>query len=201
MTKNALIAYFTPSRFMVTFGDYIESMETPIALFPNVSDFRLDAVERDDLRRALPLVVVSTAQTAACPACGQPSSRDHSRYWRPVADLPWTEYSMQVRVGVRKWHCRTTECRRRVFCERLPLITQPHGRRMRRLAARQQHLAVALGGVPGARLSHVLGCPASRNTLLRLLRRTPTPAPPTPRVLGVDDWAYRKGQRYGTGPD
>lgn len=173
-------------------------METPIALFPNVSDFRLDSVERDEQRRALTLVVVSTAQTATCPECGQPSARYHSRYWRTVADLPWAEYTVQVRVGVRKWHCRTTDCRRSVFCERLPLITRPRWRRTMRLANRQHHLAVALGGAPGARLSGVLGCPVSRNTLLRLLRRTPRPAPPTPRVLGVDDWAYRKGQRYGT---
>lgn len=173
-------------------------METLIALFPNVSEFRLDSIERDELRRALTLVVVSTAQNASCPDCGQPSSRYHSRYWRTVADLPWAEYTVQVRVGLRKWHCRTTDCRRRVFCERLPTVTRPHWRRTARLAARQHHLAVALGGAPGARLSGVLGCPVSRNTLLRLLRRTPWPVPPPPRVLGVDDWAQRKGQRYGT---
>ena len=173
-------------------------METLIALFPNVGEFRLDSVERDDLRRALTLVVVSTARNAPCPECGQPSSRYHSRYWRTGADLPWAEYTVKVRVGLRKWHCRTTDCRRRVFCERLPTVTRPHWRRTARLAARQPHLAVALGGAPGARLSGVLGCPVSRNTLLRLLRRTPWPVPPTPRVLGVEDWAQRKGRRYGT---
>jgi transposase len=173
-------------------------METLIALFPNVSDFRRDSVERDDIHGALTLVVTSTATAALCPECGQLSKRYHSRYWRTVADLPWAEYTIKVRVGLRKWHCRTADCRRRVFCERLTTVTRPHGRRTARLAARQHHLAVALGGAPGARLSGVLGCPVSRNTLLRLIRRTPSPAPPTPRVLGVDDWAYRKGQRYGT---
>src|SRR4030095_6261673 len=173
-------------------------MEPLIALFPNVGEFRLDSVERDDLRRALTLVVVSTARNAPCPECGQPSSRYHSRYWRTVADLPWAEYTVKVRVALRKWHCRTTNCRRRVFCERLPTVTRPHWRRTVRLAARPHHLARARGGAPDPRLSGVLGCPVSRNTLLRLLRRTPWPVPPTPRVLGVEDWAQRKGQRYGT---
>ena len=173
-------------------------METPIALFPKGSEFQLTSVERDDVHGALTLVVTSTATAAACPECGQPSRRYHSRYWRTVADLPWAEYTVQVRVALRKWHCRTPVCRRRVFCERLPLVTHPRWRRTERLAARQQQLAVALGGAAGARLSGSLGCPVSRNTLLRLLRRTPGPAPPTPRVVGVDDWAYRKGQRYGT---
>jgi transposase len=175
-----------------------ESMETPITLFPNVSEFQLDSVERDEVHRALTFVVTSTARGASCPECGQLSHRYHSRYWRTVADLPWAEYTVQVRVALRKWHCRAPDCRRRVFCERLPRVTRPRWRRTIRLVARQHQLAVALGGAPGARLSASLGCPVSRNTLLRLLRRTPGPAPPTPRVLGVDDWAYRKGQRYGT---
>ena len=173
-------------------------METPLALFPNGNEFQLDTVERDELRRALTLFVTSTARTALCPECEQPSQRSHSRYWRTVADLPWADYTVQVRVALRKWRCGTTDCRRRIFCERLPMITRPRWRRTVRLATRQHQLAVALGGAPGARLSVKLGCPASRNTLLRILRRTPGPAPPTPRVLGVDDWAQRKGQRYGT---
>jgi len=148
-------------------------METPIALFPKGSEFQLTSVERDDVHGALTLVVTSTATAAACPECGQPSRRYHSRYWRTVADLPWAEYTVQVRVALRKWHCRTPVCRRRVFCERLPLVTHPRWRRTERLAARQQQLAVALGGAAGARLSGSLGCPVSRNTLLRLLRRTP----------------------------
>ena len=97
-----------------------ESMETPITLFPNVSEFQLDSVEQDDLRHALTFVVTSTARAASCPECGQPSRRYHSRYWRTVADLPWAEYAVQVRIALRKWRCRPTGCRRQVFCERFP---------------------------------------------------------------------------------
>src|SRR5262245_15134217 len=113
-------------------------METPITLFPNISEFQLDSVERDDLRRALTLVVTSTARAASCSACGRPSYRSHSRYWRTVADLPWAEYTVQVRIALRKWRCRTAGCRRQIFCERLPLVTRPRWRRTTRLAARQQ---------------------------------------------------------------
>src|SRR5689334_12458821 len=107
-------------------------METPIALFPKGSESHLEAVERDDLRRALTLVVTSTARAAVCPDCHQPSRRYHSRYWRTVAEMPWAEYTVRIRLGLRKWHCRTTDCQRRVFCERLPLVTRPHWRRTAR---------------------------------------------------------------------
>jgi transposase len=40
--------------------------------------------------------------------------------------------------------------------------------------------------------------PSSGDTVLRLIRDAPQEQAPTPRVLGVDDWAWCKGQRYGT---
>jgi len=40
--------------------------------------------------------------------------------------------------------------------------------------------------------------PVSGDTLLRLIRAAPLPALPTPRVTGIDDWSWRRGQRYGT---
>jgi len=101
-------------------------------------------------------------------------------------------------LRVRKFFCPNRHCKRRIFTERLPQVVAPWARRTRRLARALEHIAVALGGAAGARLSQQLGLRASRNTLLRLLRRLPLPSLRIPTVLGVDDFALRKRQTYGT---
>jgi len=99
---------------------------------------------------------------------------------------------------VRKFFCTNRHCKRRIFTERLPQVVAPWARRTRRLARALGHIAVALGGTAGARLSQQLGLRVSRNTLLRLLRKLPLPSRCLPTVLGVDDFALRKRQTYGT---
>jgi transposase len=133
-----------------------------------------------------------------CPLCTTPAHRIHSHDERTLADLPWAAYRVRIQLRVRKWFCRHPHCRRRIFTEPLPTVAAPWARRTLRLAQRLVALGVALGGKAGVRLGHDGDLTVRRNTLLRGLRRLPRPVFPTPRVLGVDDWALRKRQTYGT---
>ncbi len=117
---------------------------------------------------------------------------------RRPADLPCLGRQVRLEVAVRRLYCRNPACTRRTFVERLPGLVPPRAQRTHRLAEAQGRVGVALGGAAGARLLDHLGMPASGATVLRLMRRLPLPRRPTPRVLGVDDWAWRKGKSYGT---
>jgi len=159
---------------------------------------RLEACDVDDTTAQITLRVQSTQTNAPCPLCATPARRIPSDYGRTLADLPWAQYRVCLQLRVRKWFCRNRACHRRIFTERLPTVAAPWARRTLRLAQRLMALGVALGGTAGVRLGHAWDLAVSRNTLLRGLRQQPLPSLPTPRVLGVDDFALRKRQTYGT---
>lgn len=175
--------------------------ETPdvlACLLPDAITLRLAACHVDTTAAQITLLVRSTQARVPCPLCALPAWRIHSRYERTLADLPWADYRVRLHLRVRKWFCRNPSCRRRIFTERLLTVAAPWARRTLRLAQRLIAIALALGGKAGVRLSQRWGLAVSRNTLLRLLRRQPVPIRPIPTVLGVDDFALRKRQTYGT---
>jgi transposase len=148
-------------------------------------------------------VLVSTravATSAACPDCGETSTRVHSRYHRHLLDLPSHGRAVHLRVEVRRFRCASPACPRRIFGEQLADSVAPRAaRRTSRLERIVHHLGVALGGRPAASLARRLMLPVSKDTLLRVVRRwAPSRNAERICVLGIDDFAWKRGQRYGT---
>jgi transposase len=165
---------------------------------PDTTTLALETWHVDDAAAQITLHVTSTQTCVPCPLCHKQTLRVHSQYVRTVADLPWGAYHVRLQLRVRKFFCGNTTCPRQIFTERLPTVAAPWARRTLRLAERLCALGIALGGTAGTRLTPRLGLTASRDTLLRLVRRLPLPAIAPLSAIGVDDWAYRKRQRYGT---
>jgi transposase len=171
-------------------------------VFPHWAALHLDTVTLGE--QQITLEVSSTRRTAPCPDCRQRSHRAHSRFTRVLADLPLGDFPVRLHLHARRFHCGNPACVRRTFRERLPEVAPRYQRRTPALRHRLEAVGFALGGQAGRRLIcrlRLAATGASRNALLRLVRRAVLPGAdqiaPQLRALGVDDFAFRRGQRYG----
>jgi len=167
-------------------------------VLPDRHGLCLDGVVVDEELSLVEVAVHSAAESATCPCCGRNSTRLHSWYQRRLTDLPWQGIRVVLVWRTRKFFCRFNDCQQKVFAEQNPQIAKAYARRTERLGLALRCIAFACGGEGGARLADRLGIDIHPDALLREIRKCSIPTGPVPRVLGVDDWAFRKGQRYGT---
>ena len=169
-----------------------------VTLLPIYDGLHIDAISQETA--AIVLRLSTNASSARCPECGNHSQRVHSHYQRTLTDLPWSKISVHIHLHSRKFFCEQALCKRKVFTEPLPELAARYARKTVRLQEAFYLIGYALGGEAGARIAAELGLSVSPDTLLDSVRRAAAPSHSEASVqaVGVDDWAFRKGQRYGT---
>ena len=165
-------------------------------LLPHLDGLQVERV--DDAGNAVLITARSRAAEAACHRCGLASAQVNSRYRRRLQDLAAGGRAVMIDLEVRRFFCGNPECKLRTFAEQVPAVTQRHQRRTPLLRSQLEAIALALAGRAGARLASALGTEVSRTTLIRLIHALPDPRIGQVTVLGVDDFAKRRGHSYAT---
>lgn len=171
----------------------------PFQFFPLGEGLELSSLEMS--KGQLVLHVTATSSGSPCPLCAQPARRLHSRYSRVVKDLPCAGQPVQVILHVRKFFCDTTDCRRKIFAERLPQFVAPWAHMTTRLCQAIQAIGLATCGRLGARLASRLGMTISWMTIVRRVMALPTKPAEQVQCLGIDDFSHlaRQNVRHGPG--
>lgn len=165
------------------------------ALFQHLRGFRLLSSQKEN--EHLILTCEHVTHTAACPVCGTSAHRVHSHYSRTVKDLSVQTRQVILSLRVRKFYCDQPTCPRRIFAERLPRVTSPHGRYTFGLRSFLGQLGREHGGAAGARSANLLGIQVTARAILRFLHALALPAVITPHIIGLDEWAWKRRERYG----
>src|SRR6266571_5328883 len=167
----------------------------PMTILPDLSDL---VIEQVSITNDVTVTVHAASPTASCPCCETISRRVQSRYTRTLRDLPASGRLVHLIVRVRRFFCQQSTCPRKIFAERFPSLTLPRVKFTLRLQEALTEMGFALGGEAGARLGRHLSIPGSSDTLLGLVKQTELPAVSSPRVVGIDDWSWKRRLRYGT---
>ena len=161
----------------------------------NLPDFCINKVEHNDI--TIKIFASIKSKRSQCPDCGSFSTSVHDSYTRKLADLSAFQNPTTILLRTRKFKCKDSTCDRKVFSEQTP-HTMRYSRRTARASSILDTLSIELTGKLGSLLSKQLLLPVSTSTVTRIAMKQKLPEIIQPFVLGVDDWAFRKGVNYGT---
>lgn len=172
----------------------IESLET--VLLDNES---LQIVKLTTVGTTLRVRVKSNCISGKCPSCGRESAKRHSHYEREPQDLPWGSWTVVIELYAKRFFCHNQQCEKKTFAERFPDWLASYGRQTVRAKQRQGQLALEMNAKTTERVLVGNGLAISDTTVNRYIREMADPEPEQPaKIIGIDDWAKRKGQSYGT---
>lgn len=166
------------------------------ALLPLPQGLRITDVCQEEA--SLLITVLSEKTSACCPLCGSVSDAVHSHYQRQLKDIPCGGQAICLQLTAHKFFCHNPACERKIFTERFPTFVEPWAQMTLRFSAALQAIGLSTSGKLGARLAARLGIVTSWMTILRRIMALPTPVPETVTVLGIDDFSFKRGRKFGT---
>lgn len=137
-------------------------------------------------------------KTAQCPECFKRSDSVHSCRRRRIQHLPCSGHTLWLVFSVRHWYCRNPACSRKIFAESLAPFAGSHQQSSQALQNLQRQLGLIAGGEAGKRAATAVGLRCSADTLLRRVINTPETKQSGAPHVGIDEWAWHRGHRYGT---
>ena len=137
-------------------------------------------------------------KTAQCPECFKRSDSVHSCRRRRIQHLPCSGQTLWLVFSVRHWYCRNPACSRKIFAGSLAPFAGSHQQSSQALQNLQRQLGLIAGGEAGKRAATAAGLRCSADTLLRRVINTPETKQSGAPHVGIDEWAWHRGHRYGT---
>jgi transposase len=159
--------------------------------------FRID--EQYIIDGKIEITAKSLTGHAVCPACGKISRSYHSTYKRTIEDLPLLGKNVLIKITAYRYYCENSDCAQKVFAEELEGFAGWFRRKTERLEDLITSIALNTNCEGCARICGVMGINISGDYVINLLKeRFSGQAPKCGEIIGVDDWAYKKGHTYGT---
>ncbi len=150
-------------------------------------------------KQSIVIHMKSKKHSHVCKNCGHEMQVYHATYTRTVQDLPIFQKNMTLRITAYDYFCQNESCKTRTMAEDYGKFIGRSGRMTGRLEDFIRTLALETNCEGAAAICKEMGIKVSGDSIIRMLRKmAEKPVPKCGEAIGVDDFAYRKGQTYCT---